>query len=54
MSDTGLYLNWIPNTLISDEDEEEEEFEPTFDALVGKWKWGRYYFPRTCFIGITE
>jgi len=26
MSDTGLYLNWIPNTLIADED---EEFEPT-------------------------
>ena len=37
MSDTGLYLNWIPNTLIADEDE--EEFEPTSedDPLVGKW-----------------
>ena len=37
MSDTGLYVNWIPNTLIADEDE--EGFEPTLedDTLVGKW-----------------
>jgi len=34
ISDTGLYLNWIPDTLNADEDE--EEFEPTSedDALV--------------------
>ena len=39
MSDTGLYLNWIPNTLIADKDE--EEFEPTSadDPLVGKWEY---------------
>jgi len=29
MSDTGLYLNWIPNTLIAEEDE--EEFEPMLE-----------------------
>ena len=36
MSDTGLYLNWIPNTLNSDDDE--DEFEPTLggNTLVGK------------------
>ena len=36
MSDTGLYLNWIPNTLNADEG---EEYEPTLedDTLVGKW-----------------
>ena len=39
MSDTGLYLNWIPGTLVGDGDEEEEEFGATEedDTLVGKW-----------------
>jgi len=32
MSDTGLYLNWIPSTLIEDGGgDDEEEFEPTVD-----------------------
>ena len=37
MSDTGLYLNWMPNTLIADVDE--EEVEPTMedDTLLGGW-----------------
>ena len=38
MSDTGLYLNWMPDTLISDEDG--DEFGPTLgddDTLVGQW-----------------
>jgi len=41
MSDTGLYLNWIPNTLIAEE--YNEEVEPTIedDTLVGKWE---YFF----------
>ena len=35
MSDTGLYLNWIPNSLVEDE---HEEFELMLedDTLVGK------------------
>ena len=42
MSDTGLYLNWIPGTLVGDGDEE-EEFGATEedDTLVGKWN---FYF----------
>ena len=42
MSDTGLYLNWIPGTLVGDGDEE-EEFGSTEedDAPVGKWN---FYF----------
>jgi hypothetical protein len=29
LSDTGLYLNWNPTSLLDDEDEEEEDnFEP--------------------------
>ena len=43
MSDTGLYLNWIPSTLdIADEDGDvDQEFEPTVedDTLIGKWKY---------------
>ena len=37
MSDTGLYLNWMPNTLIADVDE--QEVEPTMedDTLLGGW-----------------
>jgi hypothetical protein len=44
MSDTGLYLNWIPNTLIPDEDK--EDFEPTSedDTLIGNW--GYYILSR--------
>ena len=37
MSDTGLYLNWIPNTLIADEGEEEFEVTLEDDTVVGKW-----------------
>ena len=39
MSDTGLYLNWIPSTVIAHEDEEDEEIESTVedDVLIGKW-----------------
>ena len=33
MSDTGLYLNWIFNTLIADEDEELFEL----DNSLGNW-----------------
>ena len=49
MSDTGLYLNWIPNTLITDEDGE-EFFEPTLEndnSVVGKWGFflGLYLVP---------
>jgi hypothetical protein len=43
MLDTRLYLNWIPNTLIADED---KEFELTSedDTLAGRW--GYYAFSR--------
>jgi hypothetical protein len=37
MSDTGLYLNWIHNTLIEDEDEDEDEdYEDEDDTLAGQ------------------
>ena len=52
MSDTGLYLNWIPGTLVPDGDEE-EEFEATEDSedtlVVGKWN---FYFVQ--FFRISE
>ena len=45
MSDTGLYLNWIPNTLIADEDEDEDDSEPTLeDDMLVVGKWGYLFF----------
>ena len=37
MSDTGLYLNWIPGTLVPDGDEEEE-----FEATEERYTSSRY------------
>ena len=50
MWDTGLYLNWIPGTLVPDGDEE-EEFEATEEdtLVVGKWN---FYFVQ--FFRISE
>jgi hypothetical protein len=44
MSDTGLYLNWNPNTLTPDD---EDSFEPWLegDAILGKWDLFRAYLP---------
>ena len=50
MSDTGLYLNWIPGTLVPDGDEEEEFEAMEEDTLVvGKWN---FYFVQ--FFRISE
>lgn len=50
MSDTGLYINWIPNTLNSD-DEDEEEVEPTLENDTPVGKWGLSFIFRAYFVG---